>query len=739
MRWLIDLLRRLFLLVRRTRSKRIAREAASGPGADTFAGSDEVAPREYEEEACQTQLDEAPQNEGERPAQRLPVDEHPPTENEESPPPPALRRRPGTETRRRGGYRQRVASPQVQLDPMSGRFRLVIPPQRIPADVYGSATEHIVAVTVGFFEDARTAQNEDAFCDRSVALEIAEDSVHRVRTRELTVELEKSFFWLHVKYPSVLKEKEFFFPQPTPEIYVFEEKSDGRITMFNRYEKPEYPHPLPRGFLWLVHTDDIEVPESLIVESDTRRFWDQYHATLVDTRESEQLQLYNAEEGKPVPLPTRLQPELRGVRIRDAEPAHMPAFTSELKVHVPESVQETVQLFVRSENARTREEHEIRPDPAEPFDLGRVVGTRPGVYRLDVGTSSKQDDWESIWFRWLPHIAALDYPQGLIMPGPNGHEEIVARLQFSGRSIPVFDDAGVKIGPPREGVLSVRMGPGEDEKELFLGAPRRPRGVPLVVRLLRLRWRLVKADEESNWADVPIAVGRDKVSVGSTAMIRTNIGPRAASGVRFELRSRSETVQVAKADVVGGEFQVPLSQFDATAREHREALFLVVALDGTVKTTATAVAEVEPIGYRCRWCEHVAATREELVEHVSQTHVRDIFGALTYDEIRRRHVPELPAKIYQCSHCRAYVKAADTGGRNPTTSIYHHIDEFHPEQPHAFRIVDDTAEIRRAVDINLPHIYQCSLCGDDIRIGEEDSEEPLVEHLLKVHSDELWE
>lgn len=206
-----------------------------------------------------------------------PAHEHSPPEDGTSPPPPELRRGPVKESRPRGAYKQRVLSPEVQIERMSGEFHLVIPSQRIPAGIDGQGTKHIVEVTVAFFEDARTASDASSFRDRSVRLTFDEDSADDVRTRELVVELGKGFFWLRVKYPSVLKKKEFYFPQPSPQIYVFEERSDVRVTKFNRHAEPEHPRPLPRGFLWLLHTGDIEVPEGLVVETDTRTFWERYH------------------------------------------------------------------------------------------------------------------------------------------------------------------------------------------------------------------------------------------------------------------------------------------------------------------------------------------------------------------------------------------------------------------------------------------------------------------------------
>ncbi len=707
-------------------------EASSG-GSDiaspqsTMAGEPEA--EQQSEQEPEVQPEPQPQPE-ERPT---------PSQKVASPPPPELRRRPGKESEPRGHYTQRVASPEVRLDPVSGRFWLVIPSQRVPADIYDGGEEHVVDVSVAFIEDAKSSTGQDGFRDRSSHLDVWEDEADYVRTSEISVELEKSFFWLSVKYPSVLKEREFSFHQAKADMYVFEERCDTRIRMFDRYEEPEHPHPLPRGFLWLVHTDDIEVPKSYIVEEDTRTFWDHYRVTVVDTRERDRLQLYNAEEGEPLELMTRLQPQLEGGRIQDAEPSQMPAFTSDLKVHVPANDQETVQLVLHRENARTAKRHQVRPDADAAFDLGEMLADRAGVYRLDVGTSSKRDDWESIWFRWLPHIASLDYPQDLILPGPKGHEEIVAKLGLSGRAVPVFDETGQEIGPPRQGVLCVRMASGQDEKQLFVGGPRRPRGVPIVIRLFRLRWRLFQGGDRGNWVDTPLTLERDQVSVGSTALIETSVGPRAARGLRFELRSRSQTVQVAKAEVLGGQFHIALSQFDATARVHREALFLIVALGDSKEAAPTTLAEVEPIGYQCRWCEHVAETGEELLTHVSENHIREIFAALSYDEIRQRHVPELPHAIYECPYCQAYVKADDSRGSSPTTSIKNHIDKFHAGKRHAFSSVVDTDEIRRRIDINLPHVYQCGLCGEDIRIQGEDSDEPLVQHLLKSHGDELWE
>lgn len=120
--------------------------------------------------------------------------------------------------------------------------------------------------------------------------------------------------------------------------------------------------------------------------------------------------------------------------------------------------------------------------------------------------------------------------------------------------------------------------------------------------------------------------------------------------------------------------------------------------------------------FYCQYCGENFPDSEELFYHVAQEHLNECFVLLSYEEIQKKYMPELPKYIYRCSFCGYYAKSNDLD--NPTSKIADHVEkckkrytkEFSDLRLRGFRIVEDLNEIREHVIRDLPEIYKCRLC-----------------------------
>ncbi|HEY8344519.1 MAG TPA: C2H2-type zinc finger protein [Bacillota bacterium] len=114
--------------------------------------------------------------------------------------------------------------------------------------------------------------------------------------------------------------------------------------------------------------------------------------------------------------------------------------------------------------------------------------------------------------------------------------------------------------------------------------------------------------------------------------------------------------------------------------------------------------------FTCEWCGATFSESENLIEHVREKHLNDIYPLLSYEEMQR-FMLDLPKKIYQCSYCNYYVKTNDLD--NPTSKITEHVEkckEIYSGKLNSFRVIRDLNEIRANVIRSLPGMYECRLC-----------------------------
>ncbi|MBA7642486.1 hypothetical protein ES703_50181 [subsurface metagenome] len=171
----------------------------------------------------------------------------------------------------------------------------------------------------------------------------------------------------------------------------------------------------------------------------------------------------------------------------------------------------------------------------------------------------------------------------------------------------------------------------------------------------------------------------------------------------------------------------------------KEECLFQIFIDSKDKIYSAPLLQIR-ISFRCKNCEFIISSEQEALSHIA-VHLSDLVPHLSYEELYKRSSGSLPCKIYKCDYCPRYVSADDPD--NPTSMICQHIEHYCQKAAREgekvkirFSVVSDVKEIRENVIANLPHIYQCRMCGKEF---QGDNREVKLNHLKENHKDELYE
>ena len=621
----------------------------------------------------------------------------------------------------------RVQSPRVEVDPFAGEVALIVPSQNVPVEEYRDDPNPSVTISV---DGQKTG----------LSLKDTEQDDQQVTLAELRLPLPRRFKQLSIRFPECLKERVYDFRWQTPAVYVFEPRSEGLPRLLQVFQGNGGINRLPRRELWLLVREGLQLSEDILLEEYSTTAWETYHPCLVDLSQVDALELRDGTDEYVVRMQTRWQLELTGTVLDDSLFDTLPAYTDACSVAIPTGCENDVKISIRSTDRRLEKVLELKPEKnSGRLDLAPLLGQHDCEIQIDAVSVSGPHDWESRKFRWLPSIEAIECPlQNILVPGGNGHGKqrvVVQRRSIDRKLVPTPEIEPYYGG---SGSLHYLLDSNCDELKLGIGNSQR---VELCFRLPRLRWRLSEGTGDKQWTDRPVPLQREHFSLARSCKLVFGVSgwARIPAGASIALKNREHMLQETRVRRERQADIAILSEFCDTVREHRESLQLVLIWPTDDSKAEHVVAGVEPIGYRCKWCEdQTLDSREEIGEHVIGAHLSEVFQHLTYEQIQKRYAPELPQAIYRCSHCQAYVRS-DSTLDNPITAIYHHILEKHRDQSHVFAVVKDINEIRSSVISSLPHVYRCELCEAEIELKIADDDEPLKTHVRQMHLDHLWE
>jgi len=351
---------------------------------------------------------------------------------------------------------------------------------------------------------------------------------------------------------------------------------------------------------------------------------------------------------------------------------------------------------------------------------------------------------ESMDFRFLTALNDIRMENFDFLPGPNGYDSVTVRfLHRTDCKVELMDENiqhALKIRrESSQTIVTVPPKPDCDKTHWILRDGEAE--IEVTVLIERIWWAFgVMEVTPTDWVDKPIVLSRKDFTAITDKALWVRF-PRLhfvrKISVGFDrTKSRSYQVKVEKKELV-----VPLRDFcDAKEIENpKQKWFLQLFIDSKDKTYSTSLLQIH-ISFHCKNCEFITSSEREALSHVT-LHLSGLIPHLSYEELYQRFSSSLPPKIYKCSYCNFYAPADDPL-ENATSTIEKHEENCQKAVREGertvikFSVVSDVDEIRENVIVNLPHIYQCRICGKEFK---GDDRELKLNHLQENHKDELFE
>ncbi|HZO90109.1 MAG TPA: hypothetical protein VFB38_17405 [Chthonomonadaceae bacterium] len=438
--------------------------------------------------------------------------------------------------------------------------------------------------------------------------------------------------------------------------------------------------------------------------------------------------------------------ELVGHRIKDARDDVGPLFGKQLpciRARHARDWEEVSTIVVGEEGigeGRWRMQFPCNPigkDQQLPLD---VAARKSGWFFLRFYDANNRM-MESIDFRYLAFLDAIDIRQPAPVPPPEGHGEVYVTFmhQFGcdiqrAKGMP----QNIEIAKSLDSTLvAIPADPNCDETRWHI---RQHNGAETecLIRIERLWWSF---GQQKAWSDQPVALSRHDLSPTSEEVLYLRLpvagwADKIAVGFEYTrarqllLKRTDDTVSIRLSELCDVEERQKVGHWPLYIwiyRQRQEHILVV----GTLSVC---------IG--CKFCSFIATDENVMRAHIASSHASDSFRSLTYEELRSRfsHL-HLPPNIYQCSYCGHYVRGDDT--RNPTSLIAQHVREECQKADRrsgkiqlTWSVVTKVDEIRKNILHNLPHIYRCRFCSFE---QEAPSPQDMARHLIERHRDRFCE
>ncbi|MFA5027858.1 MAG: hypothetical protein WC713_08255 [Candidatus Methylomirabilota bacterium] len=451
----------------------------------------------------------------------------------------------------------------------------------------------------------------------------------------------------------------------------------------------------------------------------------------------------------------REQFTLEGTCVPDLTPNKGPIFigsppTIRIQgVDVPEAPRTVV--IGRERGEAVRWQVGFTPDTGEAIPLSPLLRDQAGGWYFLRFYGAAGQLLESMDFRYLRSLQAVEVPSVPLIPGAGGHgvctiaiaHEPEARIEVQASRI--ADDRLTQS--PTRWAVQVLGDPKEDEVPVVVRhGP--TTAVPLTLRVPRIWWGDgPETQPPLRWLDHPIVLRRaDLAATTPRALWFRFPTVRWATEVYIGFAEGERHPYHAAANKA--EWCVPLRNFSGAACRQvigTHHLLLRIKRDdnwheGTIATLVVSV--------KCRRCGKIADSPEGLLQHLKTTHLEEYFRPLEYSEYVARF-PELrlPPRIYQCCYCLKVVYDDDYSSQ--TSAIPDHIAKECPNVDHAKRNVPRMLPIYRLEDIRaivkadllakLQDIYRCKMCGKEISSPDITERWHHLEcHIQDEYSDELY-
>jgi hypothetical protein len=433
--------------------------------------------------------------------------------------------------------------------------------------------------------------------------------------------------------------------------------------------------------------------------------------------------------------------QLVGNQIPDASENLGPLFAREPpRMSVADETWKNVGTIVLGEEGKGRGKwrmaFEPNPDQREQPMPQQLADRKAGWYFVRF-YDPKDELIDSLDFRFCAGLRQVRIQPCQLFPSAAGHDAATVELELESEWQVVPSDAthgGVTV--ERNGDTTLLRIPPLPSCDLTRWKLRTDSGHQLEIAFLveRIWWAVSgQHNPPQEWTDRQVPLSREDLLATSNKALWVRL-PRA--GLYNEVHVGFDAVHARRYMVRTSEHMavIPLRDFGDSPQMRNAGTH---ELRLRIVQESASVCQLR-ISLGCRFCDFIAGAIEEVLSHVRDRHLNELFPPLTYDEMRD-FLPSLPVKIYKCAYCPSYVPADDP--ENPTSAVIHHIENCpyaarnHGMVQISFSVISDVDEIRQNVIANLPRIHRCRLCDEVFR---EAVDGQMWTHLFEEHKDTLF-
>jgi len=503
-------------------------------------------------------------------------------------------------------------------------------------------------------------------------------------------------------------------------IYLFRDDAEGMGTFWPCHGVGTTARNIAPGFYWALIKAGYGMEGLRIDFEDNRTIWNGYELKRFEIRD-EDLVVTNETGSVVMRLEIEQVMSLCGDIIRDDDDEN-PILCSEPGIKAPAGTKGPLDVWYRPARSNETEKAVWNPENDRILRLDESFSLVEGLNQIDImdrGGSNTR-----LHFRWFPFLAEIQYPRGIILPGPKGHTPKALHLHIDDPDVDVSLSAGDFIHSTNGGwKFSIKPG----TEKTIVDFHRKGELVGQAVCVFkRFVWNIAGLEGGDISTETPVEIERSALDYSKHLAVEFPqwLGClKCVCSVRLDTKDR--TIMEDSPRIVREDCTVDLRKYYDTIFRSHYAIRMVLTVRTETGEFEQELVRIPSAKVECQICG-LLMPAEEIDRHLLENHSETFFDHLSYDEIREKYKPELPEKIYICHIC-GYIARPDFPGDNLTTKMEHHFTECH-RGLFEFAVCEDVEEIREKYEKNLPMVYRCRICGEELLVSKDTRLGSLSDH-----------
>jgi len=454
----------------------------------------------------------------------------------------------------------RIESPFVDIDIDSKMVSIVLPEQKIKADILQNALP----------EQNYVLRIENEYQDISARAMVKEEYVI---LKEKKIEVKKPIKHLEVIFPREFK-RTYKYEHKYRGFYIFIARGNDQGKLLYCIDR------LPKRLIWVLLTEEYEILEyNAIRVIDESCIWGKYKPFLVDLRQVDTLTIKNKETQEEIKFPCEPSFIVTGdYLIEDDFKLECPLFREgNLKIKAPYENQTGWNVWIQNRMAGSKLISNTWTG-GEPLtlDCPKDLPCDFGEFQIDL-CELGGESVETLFFRWIPYIE-IDYPKQLIIPDCKiGHTEaLVVVVLDKSKKWKLKDETGQEIKLKENDHYELGVPPQRERCYFSISAEQEELILNLGVTIPRLKWKL---SNQEKWHDRTLNIKKTDLlseELLDLLVCTNDFNNEYKFTSTLEIESGAQKLQTEKFNRKGMLYAINLNKIYDTIRHYNNNLLLKI-------------------------------------------------------------------------------------------------------------------------------------------------------------------